>query len=363
MKVLMISLDASVLKPESESFSRMKDYSAICDELRIIVLGASGRENKDGNVFVYPTVSNRPLSLFLAYRTGKGILQNNGWIITSQDSFEAGFIAWRLAKKFNLPLEVQLHGDFYGNPYWRKERLINRARFYLGKFILKRADSVRVVSERIRKSIVEINNKIKVIPIFSDFSAETKNADVGKSSGFLILSVGNLVPVKNHKFLIEVFADIKKELPGAKLVIAGDGPLEKDLRFKILDLKLENDVELAGHQKNLADYYRGADIFVHPSLYEGWSRVVIEAAHYGLPIIMADVGLAGEVIKNNESGLLVPVNDKEALKDAIIRLAKDSDLRKKLSENAKQTASALPDKEQYLKNIGDAWQNMIKTNS
>lgn len=359
--MLMISLDASILEPGSKSFRRMKDYGSVCDELHIIVLGASGEEYKDGNIWVYPASGSRLLSLFSAYGRGKRILGENGWIITSQDPFESALIGWLLAKRHKAALEVQLHGDFYGNSYWRQEKLLNRARFYLGKFILRRADSVRVVSDRIQKSISGMTcGKIHKIPVFAEIGGSgdpqyLKNKFPGAYP--ILLAAGNLIQVKNHKLLIEVFADIKKELPKAKLVIAGDGPLEKDLRFKILDLRLENDVELVGYQKNLADFYASADIFVHPSLYEGWGRAVIEAAHFGLPIVMADVGLAGEIIIDNESGLVAPVNNAAAMKAAIIKLANDKNLQKKLAEGAKKViAEKILAKQEFLERLRQGWE-------
>jgi glycosyltransferase involved in cell wall biosynthesis len=361
-KVLMISLDSSILKPGSVASYRMADYGSICDELHILVLKDAGDRIKiSENVFAYPCGSSRIAAIFSAIKTGKKILAGgNKWIITAQDPFETGFIAWRLAKKFNAGLEIQMHGDFYGNSYWEKERLLNYFRFYLGKWVLQRANAVRVVSERIKKSISGfVKEKIYEIPVLSNLP-QTGDADFLRKKFLnafpIILAVGNLVPVKNHKLLIETFADIKKELPEAKLVIVGEGPERKALELLTTHYSLQTDVEFSGHQNNLADDYSSADIFVHPSLYEGWGRAVVEAAQFSLPIVMTDVGLAGEIIKNNESGLIVPVNDKEALKKAIIRLAQDEALRKRLGEGVKFAVSRLPNKEQYLNKIKESWE-------
>ncbi|MFC1612610.1 glycosyltransferase family 4 protein [Patescibacteria group bacterium] len=362
MKVLMLSLDSSILDNNSVSASRMRDYGSICDELHIVVLGKGGKKLElSENVFIYPTEKNRLSALLKTKNIGKKILsENNNWIITCQDPFEVGFIGWQLSKKFKCGLEVQLHGDFYSNQYWRKERLLNRFRWYLGKFILKRANLVRVVSERIKKSI-EGFTKAKIFenPILS----ELKNFEIEKKEDgiFTILNVGNLVPVKNHEQLIEVFAEIKKELPNTKLIIAGDGPRKKELQAT--SYKLQANIIFVGHKEDLANLYKSADILVHISLYEGWGRVLIEAASYELPIIMTDVGLAGEVIKNEESGLVVPVNDKKALKDAILRLAKDKDLQKKLAQGAKKEVEKITQtKQEYLEKIKESWQNALDQN-
>ena len=356
MKILMLSLDGSILDKNSSSAGRMRDYGSICDELHIIILGKSGEKNNlDKNIFVYPTSGNRLAALLKAKNIGSKILSvKDEWVITSQDPFETGFIGWLLAQKYKIGLEVQLHGDLYGNKYWKNERLLNRFRWYLGKFILRRATFVRVVSERTRRSIEEINKNITTVPIFTERKELIKTQK--DNNDFIILSVGNLVPVKNHKQLIEAFAEIKKQLPNAKLIIAGEGWLKKSLQLLVRNLQLGESVAFIGYQTNLDKYYGEADIFVHSSLYEGWGRAVIEAVFCGLPIIMTDVGLADEVIKNEESGLVVPVNDKEALKEAILRLAKDRGLANRLAQNARLVIeNILLTKEEYLNKIKEIW--------
>ena len=361
MRVLMISLDGSILNQHSASASRMREYGFICNKLHIIVLGRAGKKIQLGeNIFVHPTSSKRIISLIISLIISFFILnKKNKWIITVQHPFEGGLIGWFLSKIFKTGFEVQLHGDFYGNFYWRKERLLNRVRYYLGKFVLHRAKSIRVVSQRIKDSIRPFLKKdIKIFrnPIYLGQLSSYLVERNGQNNYPIILAVGNLVPVKNHKQLIEVFAGVKRELPNAKLVIVGKGTLEKDLQ--VTSDKLRANVELVGAQKDLSKFYNNSDIFVHPSLYEGWGRVLIEAAHHKLSIIMTNVGLAGEIIKNEESGLVVPVKNKEALKKAILRLARDKDLQKRLADNAKkEVVQIMSTKEEYLIQIKESWNN------
>jgi glycosyltransferase involved in cell wall biosynthesis len=372
MKVLMISLDKTILDKDSSSAARMARYSSICAELHIIIpnkkSAAKGRIVKLAeNVFAHSTNSlSKIFFIFDICKIGREIMRTFGEtpkVVTAQDPFETGFIGWQLAKKSGAGLEIQMHGDFYGSPYWRKENFLNRLRFYLGKFVLRRADVVRAVSRRIEKSVAPFvaKEKIKVIPVYSE---EPRAGGVNLKEKFgrspIILAVGNLVPVKNHELLITAFAEVKKDLPKAKLVIAGGGPLEKSLRLEANSLQLKDDVIFLGEQKNLAEIYKSADIFVHPSLYEGWGRAIVEAAHFGLPIIMSDVGLAGEVIKDGESGIIVPVNDVAALKSAILKLAKDEALCDRFGLAAKEAASRLSAKDCYSDKIKECWESAQK---
>jgi len=96
------------------------------------------------------------------------------------------------------------------------------------------------------------------------------------------------------------------------------------------------------------------------SNYEGWGIVVVEAAAYGLPIIMTDVGCAGELIKNGESGIIIPVVDQKELEKEMIRLVDDTELREKLGRGAKQAIKKLPTKEETLKLYKKSWEKAVK---
>jgi len=354
MKILMISIDNSILDPKSTSAKRMKLYGSICDQLHIVVVGGNSTDVNikiGDNVIVYPTNSKNKISaIFDAIAISKEIIaENDKCVITSQDPFETGLIAFWLSKKYNIKFEVQLHGDFYGGNYWKKEKAINWFRFYLGRFIIKKASAVRSVSHRIKESIRLLNNNIYIAPIYSDLPHPAKSQT--SHEGVNLLSIGNLVPVKNHELLINVFKSLKKQHKDLGLTIVGNGILKEKLDTE--------DVNFLGYQEDLSSYYQSADIFIHPSKYEGWGRVVVEAASYGLPIIMTDVGLAGEVIKDGESGLIIPVDDREELYNAILKLIEDENLRKKLGHNAKKVAHTLPVKKEILDLIKRHWLELV----
>ena len=92
---------------------------------------------------------------------------------------------------------------------------------------------------------------------------------------------------------------------------------------------------------DLASFYKSFDVFLLPSNYEGWGRAVIEAMAAGLPVVMTDVGLAGEVVKNNENGIVVPVGDRVRFVSAVIALARNPALRRRIAEEAAHTVHNL----------------------
>ena len=120
-----------------------------------------------------------------------------------------------------------------------------------------------------------------------------------------------------------------KNYPNIELWVAGDGPERKKLEKEALKLGVKNNVKFLGWQNNPGEFYSKADAFLLTSNYEGWGMVVIEAVSHSLPVIMTDVGCAGELIKNEENGIVIPVNNQSKLEEAMIRFINGDNLRKK----------------------------------
>jgi len=357
MRVLNISLEKKLFIPGSPAQKRVLSYSRLFERFDLIVVTGKGHLRLEfDKIAIYPTNSlNKIVAPFNIYRLGKAIVKKyKSEVISVQDPFEIGLVGWLLAKKFGLKFHVQIHGDYFGSPYWRQEKFLNRVRYYLGIFIVKRADAVRVVSQRIKDQLIEkfgvAEKKITVVPIYTEvISHQPPVASRKNDNKFVFLTVGRLVLVKNIGLQIEAMAEIIKEYPTAELWIVGDGPEKSNLKSKISNLKLENSVKLLGWQDKLEEFYQQADAFLLTSNYEGWGLVVVEAANYSLPIIMTDVGCAGEIIKDGESGMVIPVENEIRLKEAMEKLINDKVLRIKLSERAKEAMLALPGPDDNLR--------------
>ena len=117
------------------------------------------------------------------------------------------------------------------------------------------------------------------------------------------------------------------------LDIVGDGPLRYELEKLSERLNLQNHINFHGHQNNVNYFYEKADIFVLSSIYEGFGNVLVEALNYGLKIISTDCPNGpSEILNNSEYGLLIPSNDKLALKEAIKKI-RNIEYDKKLLQN------------------------------
>jgi glycosyltransferase involved in cell wall biosynthesis len=128
----------------------------------------------------------------------------------------------------------------------------------------------------------------------SPFDCELDRAAVREELGlplesFVVGHVGRFCEVKNHRFLIEVFAALKRSVPEAKLLLVGSGDLRAEIEARVRSLGLESSVIFAGLRSDVPRIVRGAiDVLVMPSLYEGFPIVTIECQAAGVPLLMSD---------------------------------------------------------------------------
>ena len=124
---------------------------------------------------------------------------------------------------------------------------------------------------------------------FNEISRREIRAKYGiKDDDFVIGHVGRFYPQKNHEFLIDVFKEVCKQKPNAKLLLLGDGPLQDNIRQKVASLGISESVLFAGLQKDPAPFYSAMDVFCFPSLWEGLGIVLLEAQYNGLPCVVSE---------------------------------------------------------------------------
>ena len=244
----------------------------------------------------------------------------------------------------------------------------NKLRVLLAKFLLPKADGIRVVSERIKNSLVanrqSLIARISVLPIFVDVkkiqSAKIKT-DLHKKYpeyDFIILMASRLTKEKNIFMAIEAIKEILKRKNlnpkpftlNPLLLIVGDGPERKNLELRIMNYELGNNVKIENWTDDLASYYKTADLFLLASNYEGYGRTVIEAMASRLPVVMTDVGLAGELLIDDLGGRIAPVGDAGAFMEAILELIGNFAKREEFKKNSLKLLEKWPVKQEYLEN-------------
>src|SRR5712691_4360441 len=137
------------------------------------------------------------------------------------------------------------------------------------------------------------------------------------------LCVGRLIPIKGHVVLLRAFRRVLDERPDARLDIAGRGPLQHGLKDLARELDLNDAVRFLGHVTPIQAAVEQAFAVVVPSLGEGFGMVALEAMERARPVIAAAIGGLEDLIREGETGLLVPAGESGPLAEAILTLAND----------------------------------------
>lgn len=372
----MISTDRSIFDADSSVRSRLLEQASLVSELHVIVFTPKGsaftKQHLSKHLTVYPTESaNKFAHLPDAYALGKSILsrgqEKKRWLVTTQDPFETGVIGHLLSRKFKIPFHVQLHTDPF-NHEWKKERLLNHARFMLALFLLRHADAVRVVSARVFAHVRALGvetSRITKVPIYVDvehFMKTKPSFDLHHSYGeysHIVLSMGRLEPEKNFNKLIRAFRRVHQAFPDTLLLIVGSGREREHLTVLIRSFGLDKYVKILPWARDVVSYYKSCDVYVQPSQYEGWGLSVIEALASGAPVAMTDVGCAGEVVRDGETGLVIPSFEEGAIADVINRLLGDAISRKELGAAGKKEVKRLATKAETLMLYKASWEQAL----
>jgi glycosyltransferase involved in cell wall biosynthesis len=153
-----------------------------------------------------------------------------------------------------------------------------------------------------------------------------------------LLCVGRLIPIKGHVVLLRAFAEAKQSLPELELDIAGRGPLEPALRAIARELGVAGSVHFLGQVSPIQGAIERAAVVVVPSMGEGFGMVALEAMERSRPVVAAAIGGLGELVRDGETGLLVPPGEAGPLCDAIVRVAGDLELARRMGEAGRRRA-------------------------
>jgi glycosyltransferase involved in cell wall biosynthesis len=317
----MISRDVKALDQSSAVFERLKEYAGLFDELHVVVMGRKSnlKSLHIEKLKIYNASSHLKLvSVFKTFLVGLKLARKNKsgdtWI-TSQDPFESGLLAFIIAKFAKIKLQLQFHTDCF-NMLYIKHSFSNYFRALIARLLVTRADSIRVVSERIRKSLstflpaqladqgdFRLSTRIFILPIWTDISKIEESAINpdhnlrNKFSEFkkIILIVARLEAEKNIELSLFAFKKALRFNPDLGLVIAGNGRKEKWLKRLVKSLNIETNVRFIGWVSDVQSLFKTSDMLLVTSFYEGYGLNMVETAACGCPVVATDVGVAKEI--------------------------------------------------------------------
>lgn len=353
MKALFISNDPNLFDAQSAVRARMRIYAKEIGELHILSSAYSNaQEAHEEGLFLHPASASRLFRIStLTKKAHTLILQHNIEVVSAQDPFEHGLIALRAVSGTKAKLHIQVHTDFLSPWFIKSGSFWNRLRPHLADKVLPHASGVRVVSERVKKSLIShYGNSIKepvVIPAAIDTYIPEAAPLPQNPFTFSLITVGRLEAEKRLEDILIAFKQALEHYSTIGLFIVGEGRKRKRLERMAYSLGIAKNVIFLGSRLDARGLMRSADVFIQASAYEGYSFTLIEAALADLPMISTDVGIVGEVFRKNVDILSIPIANPEALADAIGEVIRNEALRKQLSLGARISA------QEHLNAIGN----------
>jgi glycosyltransferase involved in cell wall biosynthesis len=256
------------------------------------------------------------------------------------DQAVIGWMATRLYKRTRLVV-----GRHYSDAIYRSSTGVRRrALLALEQKVNRAARRIIVPSSMIREILVRRQgiDARKIDLIHYGFAPEKYTtpqesevrklrAELASGGDFLLATFARLHEEKGHRYLVEAMSELKREVPGIRWLIVGEGPERASIERQIGEAGLTDVVQLLGWRRDAMTIMAAADIVVQPTLQEAFSQTMVEALWMATPLVITDVSGAPDIITSEENGMLVPRGDSAALGRAVLRLARDPSLRARLA--------------------------------
>lgn len=247
--------------------------------------------------------------------------------------------AWA-ARRAGIPHVATMHGGRYYADRWRRRLALRTSAGGRGRLVAVSTDLAR----RLARDLWLPPARVTVIPNGIQAARVhrfTLRAELGLVAGDrLALSVGNLYPVKGHRYAVEALARIADRHPELHLAIAGRGELREPLLALARSLGVGGRVHLLGLREDVPDLLAASDLFLMPSLSEGLPLALLEAMAAGCPVVASAVGEIPGVLEHGAAGTIVPPGDAAALARALDALLTSPRLARSVAARAEERVRA-----------------------
>ena len=280
------------------------------------------------------------------------ILEENQYDIISCHSPVAGFFGRKAAQGMKIRVLYTAHGFHF----WKGAPLINLLAYKnMERLAAHWTDVLMTINPEDYEAAQKFHYKPGGGPVYIPgigvdvraIQAERTDAGVIRQElnlsedAFVLYSIGELIPRKNHRFVIDALKEEFRSDPKLHYCIAGSGKLTEELTAYIRELGLEHQIHLLGFRTDARRLMYGMDLFLFPSYQEGLPVAVMEAMAAGLPIIATDIRGNHDLIHNDLNGMLYPVDDREAFLKCFRELRNDGGKRAAFAKQVQEDVKSL----------------------
>ncbi len=303
-------------------------------ELIAVKGSALGRRARREGIYVHSVNSN--MKRLRAAVLIRSVLSDGRIELVHVNEPHALTAAWLAGAHRRVPLLVSRR---VANP-------IKKGPLALGRYLA--AERILAITEFVKKSVLESGVPAEFVQVVNEGvqvpslpSAEARRAartrwGVSEQES-LFGCVGYLLPEKGQEFVVRALPAVRTKFPGARLLLAGDGPCRAQLEALARELGVENAVIFTGFVEEVSQVYAALDAFLFPSLAEPLGTSLLAAMAWGLPSVAVASGGVPEYVVNGVNGLLVAHPDQDLFSSEMLRLLTNSELAKRLGLAARAT--------------------------
>ncbi len=244
----------------------------------------------------------------------------------------------------------------------------------LDRILSMLADRIIVISNSVRDRFNWLKKKEKISVIYNgiDIDDFTRNINTDKirkelsitETEIVIGTVGQLIPMKGHKYLIEAAKIVLEKIKNVKFIITGssqgNNSYEMELKNMVKNYGLEDKIIFTGYRKDIKNIIALMDIFIFSAVGEGFGRVLIEAMALQKPVVAANSGGIPEIVVDGKTGLLVPENDPQSIASAVIRLINEKDIRVKMGMAGRKRVEEMFTIERRTRDVENLYSEVLK---
>lgn len=298
------------------------------------------------------------------------LLKREKYDIIHTHNSKAGFLGRLAAKIVGIPIIVHTIHGFAFHEYERPPRRI--LFILLERLAARFSDKLVTVSEPLKEwglrlnigkpnKYVTIHDGIEVEKFKVNINIDEEKKELGiRPEEKVIGVVAKLWGGKGHETILEAAPRVIKEIPNVKFLFVGEGYLRNRLEARVRELSLSDHVIFTGFRTDIPEITATFNIALLVSLFEGMGRVLLEAMVSGKPVIAAKVGGIVDVVRDGETGILIPPRDADALAKAIITILKDKRLAQKMGEAGKRRIDERFTAKTMVERISQIYEELIE---
>lgn len=314
------------------------------------------RAKKEG---IYVHSVSRGLFRLAAAAKIRSLLADGRIEVVHANEAQAVTAAWLALLGKNIPYVVSRR---VGYPIGKG--LIAKARYRAARCIIANSRWVaeQAVASGVPKENLQVVYEGVEIPALPSASArEAARRRWGFQASDRVLGcVGALQSDKGHEWVIRALAEMRREFPACKLLIAGEGKNRPQLESLTAELNLREHVIFSGFVKEVSAVYEALDIFVFPSLFEGLGTSLLAAMAYAIPSVTFFGCALGEIVENGRSGFQVEPKNSAQIASAVARLLRDPELARRIAKAGRARIAETFSADQMIQNTLNIYEEVLR---